>query len=123
MTSNRKTDCGKKDEKRTFAIVLGQVLQSLRLSKKMSLIEVARLAKISEATICRYEHGSRIDVPLSQMKLSDVEKVVGKIRVPDLYTAYKLSLVLGSTLNDLVAKCIEIIEEAKKEAASWPETK
>jgi len=104
------------NEKRSFAIVLGQVLQELRIIKKLSLLDVAVAARISEGTICRYEYGNRIDVALDKMKLSDIESIAKHLRIPDLFTAYKLSFVLGVTLDQLMARCFEVIEEAKRQS-------
>lgn len=101
-------------EKKQFAIILGQVLQEMRLEREMSLLVVAEQAKISEATVCRYEHGARVDVPLHKMTLRDVNKVADKVRVPDLFTAYKIAGVMGITLDKLMEACIERIESARK---------
>jgi transcriptional regulator with XRE-family HTH domain len=101
-------------EKKHFAIILGQVLQQLRAERGMSLLDVAKSARISEATICRYEHGSRITVPLWELTVKDVNKIVGKVRVPDLFTAYKLSVALGVTLDKLMDLCISLVMTAKE---------
>jgi transcriptional regulator with XRE-family HTH domain len=101
-------------EKKQFAIILGQVLQEMRLEREMSLLAVAERAKISEATMCRYEHGARVDVPLHKMTLKDVNKVANKVRVPDLFTAYKIACVMGISLDQLMDSCIDRIERARK---------
>jgi transcriptional regulator with XRE-family HTH domain len=112
--TQRKMDGHEAKEKKQFAIILGQVLQQLRLEREMSLLAVAEQAKISEATMCRYEHGARVDVPLHKMTLKDVNKVSDKVRVPDLFTAYKIAMVMGITLDQLMEACIKRIEKARK---------
>jgi transcriptional regulator with XRE-family HTH domain len=102
------------NEKKQFAIILGQVLQEMRLARNMSLLAVAEKARISEATICRYEHGARVDIPLHKMTLRDVNKVADKVRVPDLFTAYKIACVMGITLDELMNRCIERTEKARR---------
>jgi transcriptional regulator with XRE-family HTH domain len=102
------------NEKKQFAIILGQVLQEMRLDRKMSLLAVAKQAKISEATMCRYEHGARVGIPLHKMTLKDVNKVADKVRVPDLFTAYKVACVMGITLDQLMDSCIKRIDDARK---------
>jgi len=109
------------NERRSFGVVLGQVLQGLRLNNKLSLLELAKRSRISESTICRYEHGSRVTIPLNKLTVKDVEALNKKIRVPDLFTAYKLAAVLGVTLDQLMEKCVQVIEEAKLEAARQEE--
>lgn len=104
------------NERRSFGIVLGQVLQELRLSNKLSLLELAKRSRISESTICRYEHGSRVTIPLNKLTVKDVEALNKKVRVPDIFTAYKLAVVLGITLDQLMERCVKVIEEAKLEA-------
>jgi transcriptional regulator with XRE-family HTH domain len=101
-------------EKKQFAIILGQVLQEMRLEREMSLLAVAEKAKISEATMCRYEHGARVNVPLHKMTLKDVNAVADKVRVPDLFTAYKIACVMGITLDELMDSCIKRTEQARK---------
>jgi transcriptional regulator with XRE-family HTH domain len=101
-------------EKKNFAIILGQVLQRLRLERNMSLLDVARAARISEATICRYEQGARVNKPLHEMTLKDVRKVAKQIRLPDVFTIYKISSALGITLDQMMEMCIDIVEQAKR---------
>jgi len=112
--TQRKMSTASAHEKKQFAIILGQVLQEMRLEREMSLLAVAEQAKISEATMCRYEHGARVDVPLHKMTLKDVSKVSNKVRVPDLFTAYKISAVMGITLDQLMDRCIKRIEQARR---------
>ncbi len=102
------------EERKHFAIILGQVLQKLRIDREMSLLAVAEQAKISEATMCRYEQGARVGIPLHQMTIQDVNKVANKVRVPDLFSAYKISHALGVTLDDLMARCTALVVAAKK---------
>jgi len=109
----RKMDGHEAHEKKQFAIILGQVLQELRRERDMSLLAVAEQAKISEATMCRYEHGARVDIPLHKMTLKDVNKVADKVRVPDLFTAYKIASVMGITLDQLMDRCVKRIEQAR----------
>jgi len=101
-------------EKKQFAIILGRVIQKLRLDRGMSLLAVAEHARISEATMCRYEHGSRVNIPLHKMTVADVDKVSSKVRVPDLFSAYKISAALGVTLDKLMDLCTDLIEQARK---------
>lgn len=112
--TQRKMDGHEATEKKQFAIILGQVLQEMRLEREMSLLAVAEQARISEATMCRYEHGARVDVPLHKMTLKDVNKVADKVRVPDLFTAYKIAAVMGITLDQLMDRCIKRTERARR---------
>jgi hypothetical protein len=80
----------------------------------MSLLDVAQAARISEATMCRYEHGARVDIPLHEMTLRDVKKVAKQVRVPDLFTSYKIAAALGMTLDQLMEHCIDLVAKSKK---------
>lgn len=110
---NRRMEGTELNEKRSFAIVLGQVIQEFRSEKKKSLLDVAVAARISEGTLCRYEYGSRIEIPLSRMTLKDIEAVAKLIRLPDIFTAYKICAALNISLDQLMARCFEVIEEIK----------
>jgi transcriptional regulator with XRE-family HTH domain len=110
----RRMDGHEAEEKKHFAIILGQVLQKLRTDLELSLLAVAEQAKISEATMCRYEHGARVNIPLHKMTIADVNAVSGKVRVPDLFSAYKIAGALGITLDELMAKCTALVVAAKK---------
>jgi transcriptional regulator with XRE-family HTH domain len=110
----RKMDGHEADEKKRFAIILGRVLQQMRQEREMSLLAVAEMAKISEATMCRYEYGARVDIPLGEMTIKDVDKVADKVRVPDLFTAYKIAAGMGITLDQLMDRCVEMIDKARK---------
>lgn len=110
----RKMDGGEAEEKKRFAIILGQVLQKIRTELNMSLLDVAKVAKISEASLCRYEHGSRVGIPLHKMTLADVNAVAKQVRVPDIFTTYKIAAVLGLTLDDLMNRCIDLVDEARR---------
>lgn len=112
----RRMNGNEANERRSFGVVLGQVLQELRIANKMSLLELAKRSRISESTICRYEYGSRIDIPLNKITVKDVEIINKKIRVPDLFTAYKLAAVLGVTLDQLMERCVHVVEEARLES-------
>jgi len=111
------------EEKKRFAIILGQVLQKLRLEREMSLLALAQKARISEATMCRYEQGSRVGIPLHKMTIADVNRVAMKVRVPDFFTAYKISVALGVTLDELMDSCIDLVEEARKKPRPKKEEK
>lgn len=112
--NKKKMDGHEAEEKKQFAIILGRVLQEMRLEREMSLLAVAEIANISEATMCRYEYGARVDIPLDKMTVKDVNKVSGNIRVPDLFTAYKISARMGVTLDQLMDRCVEMIDKARK---------
>ena len=119
----RKMGGGEADEKKRFAIILGKVLQRIRTELNMSLLDVAKEAKISEAALCRYEHGSRVDIPLNKMTIADVNAVAKQVRVPDIFTAYKISVALGVTLDQMMNRCIDLVNDARKKNKKAQERK
>jgi transcriptional regulator with XRE-family HTH domain len=101
-------------EKKNFAVVFSHVITGLRRRQGWNLEEVAKRTGVDKSTICRYESGTKLDVPLHELTKADIEEVAGKIRLPDIYTSHMLATAFGITLDQLIGLCEVFMETARE---------